>query len=219
MMRTAEPELMLREDQASAYAAADLFELNEPMVARFQACFGMRLEGTLLDLGCGAADVSIRFCRAYAGIHVVGVDGSATMLAEGRRAIKTAGLESRIRLEQRHLPDPALETGAFDAVIANSLLHHLQDPALLWRTMALAAKPGAPILCMDLRRPAGLEAASGMVIRYAADARPVLQDDFFKSLCAAYTAREIRGQLDGAGLGRFQVVELGELHVAVSGTA
>jgi cyclopropane fatty-acyl-phospholipid synthase-like methyltransferase len=217
--RTPEPELMLGEEQAEAYAAADLSELQQSMVALFAARFGAPAGGCMLDLGCGAADMTIRFATAYPGVAVLGVDGSPPLLRQAERAIRVAGLEGRVRVEQRHLPDAALETGRFDAVIANSLLHHLADPATLWRTALRCAAPHAPVLVMDLRRPPDAQEAERLVALHAREAWPILQQDFFNSLRAAYRADEIRAQLDAAGLSDFQVEEIGDLHVLAWGRA
>lgn len=219
LTRMPEPELMLGEEQADAYAAADLSELQQRMVSKFTERFGKLDGGRLLDLGCGAADMTIRFATTFGNVTALGVDGSPALLRQGERAIRVAGLDRRVRLELRHLPDPQLEQERFDAVIANSLLHHLMDPGTLWRTILCCAKPGAPVLVMDLRRPATSDEAERLVANHAAEARPVLQQDFLNSLHAAYRADEIREQLDDASLSHFQVEELGDVHVLIWGRA
>lgn len=210
---------MTAEGQVSAYAGADLTELNQAIVTCFQARFPGFKGSSLLDLGCGAADVSIRFARTYPKIAVLGVDGSCSMLREARKAVREAGLEDRIRLGEYHLPDESLPCGMFDAVIANSLLHHLEDALSLWRTVIACAKPGAAVMVADLRRPCDVAQAEILVSRYAAEAAPVLQHDFLNSLCAAYSTEEVRQQLDEAGLGSFQWDVLGDLQLVAWGTA
>jgi 2-polyprenyl-3-methyl-5-hydroxy-6-metoxy-1,4-benzoquinol methylase len=220
MKRTPEPELMADEAQADAYAAADLSELQQAMVNYFHSRCGAPAEGgRLLDLGCGSGDMTIRFARAHASITALGVDGSAPLLRHAQTAVRDNGLTDRVRLEQRRIPDASLETRSFDAVIANSLLHHLTNPATLWRTAIRGARPGAPVMVMDLRRPESLSEARALVARHAREARPLLRQDFFNSLCAAYRTGEIRRQLDDAGLTDFQLEEIGDLHVLAWGFA
>jgi cyclopropane fatty-acyl-phospholipid synthase-like methyltransferase len=219
MKRTREPELMTAEAQVSAYAGADLTELNQAIVACFQARFPGFNGSRLLDLGCGAADVSVRFAKTYPEIAVLGVDASRSMLREARQAVREAGLEGRIRLAEHHLPDGSLPCGMFDGVVANSLLHHLEDALSLWRTVIACAKPGAAVIVADLRRPRDVEQAEILVSKYAAEAAPILQDDFFNSLCAAYSTDEVRRQLDEAGLNSFQLDVLGDLQLVAWGTA
>lgn len=76
MNRVLEPELMTDHDQAEAYAAPDFAAVNQGFVDRFRARFPDFERGHLMDLGCGPADIPIRFCRALAGVTVTAVDGS-----------------------------------------------------------------------------------------------------------------------------------------------
>lgn len=217
MQRTPEPELMDEQEQAAAYAAADWSESHGKIPGYFRERFPEFAGGRLLDLGCGTADVTIRFVKAYQGVTAVGVDGSEEMLAFGRRHVREAGLETRISFEKRHIPDASLETGAFDAALSNSLLHHLADPLTLWRTAAFAVKPGAPVIVIDLLRPKDHETAVQFVSQHAAGAPLILQRDFIASLHAAYTMIEVRQQLLAAGLTQFQVEQVDDIHFVAWG--
>lgn len=203
---------MDEQEQAAAYAAEDWSESHGKIPRYFRERFPQFSGGRVVDLGCGTADVTIRFANAFPEVTVAGVDGSEAMLGFGRRAVREAGLDSRITLESRYLPDAELETRKFDAVICNSLLHHFADPVALWRTAARCAKPGAPVLLIDLLRPADHQTAVQLVNKYAKDARPLLQRDFTASLHAAYTVDEVHQQLRTAGLDGFSVDQVDELH-------
>jgi ubiquinone/menaquinone biosynthesis C-methylase UbiE len=217
--RTPEPELMMDEEQAAAYANADFSELHQGMLTQFQERFGRVPARRLLDLGCGSADITIRFATAYPELRALGVDGSEAMLRFGRCAVRKAALEDRVALEKRYLPDESLGARKFDVVTANSLLHHLGDPGVLWRTVRQCAAPGAAVMVMDLRRPKDRPSARSLVAKYGAEAPPVLQRDFFNSLCAAYTVDEIRAQLDAGGMTGFHTAEVSELHLLAWGVA
>jgi ubiquinone/menaquinone biosynthesis C-methylase UbiE len=217
MERTPEPELMDEQEQAAAYAAADWSESHGKIPGYFRDRFPDFRNGRIIDLGCGPADISIRFAKAFPDASVLGVDGSETMLGFGRRRVQDLGLSSRIVLERRFLPDATLESRAFDAVICNSLLHHMAEPLTFWRTAALCGKPGAPVLIVDLLRPASHEAAVRLVNEQAADAPPVLQRDFIASLHAAYTLDEVREQVQAVGLKKFRVDHVDELHFVAWG--
>src|SRR5262249_11698770 len=156
--------------------------------------------GRVLDLGCGAADVTVRFARAYPEARVHGIDGARTMLDQGTRLVHRAGLGGRVTLALRRLPDQSLADAEYDAGISNSLLHHLADPIVLWTAIEAAARANAPVFVMDLRRPANTDTARRLVDMYAADESPVLRDDFYRSLCAAYTSDEVQAQLSATEL-------------------
>ncbi len=216
--RTPEPDLMDDAMQALAYAQADFSEPHDAFVAHFRRLFPAFCDGNVLDLGCGPADIAMRFCNALPAISVTGVDGAETMLELGRAAIERHGLAARLALERRYLPDPTLAPASYDAVISNSLLHHLDHPSVLWQTVRHAARPAAPVAVMDLMRPASLEEAQQRTERYAAGAPAVLRHDFYHSLLAAYRPDEVRAQLDSAGLAHFAVATVSDRHLLIWGT-
>ncbi len=236
MQRIPEPELMDSVEQAAAYAAADFGEPHAMFVERFRARFpwfpripaagtppgdpGRRARARVIDLGCGPADVTARFAAAYPDVEVIGVDAGPNMLRHARERLARDGLDGRVVVEQRRLPDAALRSGApFAAVISNSLLHHLADPAALWSAVEDAGGPGTAVLVMDLTRPASNEAAAALTDRYAAGEPAVLRDDFFHSLRAAYTPEEVLAQLEAAGLDdRLAVALASDRHLTVAGT-
>jgi len=217
--RQPEPELMDGEAQARAYAEADFTEPHNHFIDRFRSTFPDRpITGTILDLGCGPADITLRFAHAFPECRLEGVDGAPAMLARGNAAVRRAGLEERVRLRQGYLPGATLPQDHYDAVISNSLLHHLADPAVLWESIRNHARPGAAIFVMDLRRPTSRAAAQRLVARYAAEEPEILRHDFFHSLLAAYRPEEVATQLAAAGLERLTVETLSDRHLTVHGT-
>lgn len=217
MERIPEPELMDDPEQARAYANADFSEPHRAFIERFDQCFPRHRPRRVLDLGCGAADITIRFARAYPDCELTGVDGAPSMLALARATIARAGLEQRIRLEEARLPESALALDRFDTVISNSLLHHLRDPLTLWRSVAAFAAPNAAVFIMDLRRPDTREQASRLVNEYASAEPEVLRRDFLNSLLAAYRPEEVARQFAQAELSRFQAAAVGDRHLIVHG--
>ena len=204
--------------QAHAYAHADFREAHDRFVALFAEKFpGLQLTGTALDLGCGPADVTRRFARAYPECRLHGIDGAPNMLVLGQTANRDAQLAARIELVEAQLPCTALPLAAYDAVISNSLLHHLHDPLVLWQTVRQFARPAAPVFIMDLLRPASASAAQALVARYAANEPEVLRADFLASLCAAFTPAEVRAQLVEMDLTGLHTEVVSDRHFIVYG--
>lgn len=207
---------MLGEEQAEAYAQADFEEPHRRVVELFDELFPDPISGYVLDVGCGAADIAIRFARAHPNCTVHGVDGSEAMLKVGSRAIFRADLADRIQLFQAYLPSRNLPRRKYDAVISNSLLHHLRDPGVLWEQIRQYARVGAPVLIVDLMRPNSKAQARKLVKAHTEGEAPILRRDFYNSLLASYRPEEIRRQLEKAGLD-FKIREISDRHLAVYG--
>lgn len=216
MDRVLEPELMDDPKQAEAYARADFAEENQGFVDRFKEYFPDFSQGLVLDLGCGPADIPIRFARRYPSCRIMGIDASAPMIQLGEQAVKQAGLTDRITLRCERYEEVA---GAriVDAAISNSLLHHLPNPLQFWQKLRQLVKPGAPVLVMDLLRPESPEAAQAIVDRYAANEPAILRRDFYNSLLAAFTEDEIGSQLARMNLTRLLIDIPDDRHWVVGG--
>lgn len=218
MDRIPEPELMDDPAQALAYARADFEQPHNQFVAHFRLCFpDWNGAGHVVDLGCGPGDICRRFAQAFPDVHVHGVDGAAAMLAIGRDDLRAAGLDQRVQLHRGYLPGAALPRERYDAVVSNSLLHHLNDPQALWQAVLRHAAPGAPVFVMDLRRPQSREQAAELVALYAAGEPDVLRTDFHNSLLAAYRVDEIEAQLRTAGIDWLRVEAIGDRHLTAQG--
>lgn len=217
MKRVSEPELMLEEDQALAYAEADFSEPHNRFVELFKEVFANNITGYVLDLGCGSADISIRFAKAYPQCTIHGVDGSKAMLKLGQKAILAHQLDQRIQLISSYLPTNDMPRKSYDAVISNSLLHHLRDPQVLWQTVRKFARPGTPVLVMDLMRPESEAEAKTFTATYVGQEPEILRRDFYNSLLAAYTPDEVQWQLERAGLTALSIRLVSDRHFAIYG--
>jgi SAM-dependent methyltransferase len=217
MERVPEPELMNGPEQARAYAAADFTEPNRRFVRLFREAFPGLLPATILDLGCGPADIAIRLARHYPAARVDGVDGAPAMLRFGTAAVAAAGLQKQVRLWESVLPALSLPDRHYEAIVSNSLLHHLADPAILWQSIRARAGKGCAVLVVDLRRPASRAEAAAIVTTYAGEEPAILREDFFNSLLAAFRPAEVAAQLTRAGLPGLLVEEVGDRHLAVTG--
>ena len=215
MERVLEQELMDDELQSIAYARADFSTSNQLFVDGLTDSFPQRLR-TAVDIGCGPGDVMIRLARARPDLHITAIDASAPMITLARGAVMMKGLTDRIEVVQGYVPGVALKAHSFDAVLSKDLLHHVPDPSLLWKEIARLARPGAVIYVMDLVRPSTPQEAHHIVERVAAREDPILREDFYNSLCAAFTVDELREQVAAAGLD-LEVRQASDRHALISG--
>jgi ubiquinone/menaquinone biosynthesis C-methylase UbiE len=149
-------------------------------------------------------------------VDITAVDGSAPMLALAQDAVRSAALDARIILIQGYLPGLPLEDHVYDAILSKDLLHHLPDPLMLWKEIARLGKRGAAVYVMDLVRPLAPSDARRIVDTVAASDDPILREDFYRSLCAAFTPAEVQEQLIASGLD-LRVQRLSDRHMLVSG--
>lgn len=222
MERTPEPDLMNEPAQAKAYAEADFSQPHENFVDLFKEYFsrqsnGQALKGNVLDLGCGPGDVTIRFAKRFPDCSILAVDGANAMLELGKKAVEAEGLSDRISFQKLYLPDERIDAQDFQAIISNSLLHHLNDPQSLWQTVKSNAQEGTFLFVMDLMRPRNERGAKELMQEYASDEPEILQKDFYNSLLAAYTIAEVEEQLERERLLELKVLPVSDRHLVVHG--
>ena len=225
MERIPEPDLMNEKAQARAYAQADFSEPHDKFVTLFKEYFSRggkkspeeALTGEVLDLGCGPADVIVRFAKSFTRCSILAVDGADIMLDHAREAVTAAGLVDRITLQKVYLPDEPIKHVNYQAIISNSLLHHMKDPQHFWKVVNDYAKDGTFVFVMDLMRPRNEFGAKELVAEYASDEPEVLKQDFYNSLLAAYTIGEVEEQLERERLIELKVVPVSDRHMVIHG--
>jgi len=218
LKRQVEPELMNATDQVEAYAAADFSHSDQALVEWIAQRFPAGLGERVIDLGCGPGNIALLLVQRWPQLEVLGVDGAPKMLAVAKERAQSLPSDQARRLEwqQACLPDPTLPGGA-SAVVSNSLLHHLHEPAVLWNSIKHVAAPGCVVVIHDLRRPHSEEELQQLVERHAATAPAVLKRDYEASLRAAFSAEEVKQQLQQAQLPQLKVMEREDRYLTVWG--
>lgn len=98
-----------------------------------------------LDVGVGAAGISITLCRTYPQLRAVGLDISPAAIAVARDETKAAGLADRIEIRHQSVTDVD-DLDAFDLIWVPQPF--LSSPVLLAALPRLrrAARPGAAVV-------------------------------------------------------------------------
>jgi SAM-dependent methyltransferase len=213
--RSPEPEVMDERQEVEAYREADFSEVNTDFVRRALKLAGTR--GRAIDLGTGPAEIPRILCRLSPGWRVVAVDASREMLREARAALADGGLGRRVRLLLGDAKRLGRVRGGFDLVMSNSLLHHLTDPVPFWREAARLAGSRGAVLIQDLARPPTRQSARRLVEKHTRGSSRLLRELFHRSLLAAYTPDEVRGQLRSAGVRGLCVRMVSDRHLEVRG--
>lgn len=208
LSRVLEPEVMDTAEEAADYDAMDHRAVNGAFCIDFlEAAARLKIQ-QILDVGTGTALIPIELCSRAPAIRVTAIDLAAHMLAVARTNVERAGLQDRISLEQRDAKSAGWPDGEFDAVISNSIVHHIPDPAdalgEMWR---LVGKGGA-LFVRDLVRPKDDVHVEALVEKYAPEgsARDNRQRALFEaSLRAALTKSEVETIARQAGIANASV--------------
>jgi ubiquinone/menaquinone biosynthesis C-methylase UbiE len=190
LSRVLEPEVMNTPEEARDYDSMDHSQVNRVFVADFLAVWhGCN---PILDVGAGTAQIPIELCRQSAAASVVAIDLAEEMLKIGRKNVRAAGLESRLRLECIDAKHMSYAAGSFAAVISNSIVHHIPEPKQVLAEMVRVLQPGGILFVRDLLRPIDAAHVNHLVEEYAAGANEHQKRMFAESLSAALTLDEVR---------------------------
>ncbi len=201
---------------AIAYANADFEEFHSRVIKLFDIEFpDADIKGAILDLGCGAGDITFRFAKHFPDSTVIGIDGAAIMieLANQRKGRETGN----ITFIEAEIPSALIPGISYDLIVSNSLYHHLHYPEVLWKTILDYSSSGTKIFIVDLFRPDSKEKVDWLVNEYAGNEPEILKKDFYNSLCASFEPAEIEQQLSSIGLEYLSVKIVSDRHLIVYG--
>lgn len=204
-------------EESEAYDQMDFSEPNQVFVDRLVE---LGAGGSILDIGCGPGHLPLMMCEAIAGATVLGVDLAETMIAIAERRRASSPHRDRVRYQVADAKGLSeLADASFDAVVSNSVLHHIPEPAGFLRECGRLVRPGGVLLVRDLFRPATPERVEQLVALHAGDCDAVQKELFRASLHAALTPGELRVLADQVGLGDAVVVVDSDRHMSLQRAA
>jgi ubiquinone/menaquinone biosynthesis C-methylase UbiE len=105
---------------------------------------------TVLDIGCGTG-VAARAIASRPGFigRVLGIDLSEVLARTATQLAADEGLTDRTEFRAGDSRKLELADGAFDALVAHTLLSHIDDPMIVVREAARLVRPGGMIGIFD----------------------------------------------------------------------
>ncbi|MEO6811409.1 MAG: class I SAM-dependent methyltransferase [Isosphaeraceae bacterium] len=210
--RVLEPEAMDSPAEAIAYDAMDHAEVNARFVADFLEVHDLCRGGEVLDVGTGPARIPIALCRADPLARVLGIDLARSMLDLAAQNLVEAGLTDRVRLVEADAKGVNLPAGSFEAVLSNTIIHHIPDPRLALAELPRLVAPGGTLFVRDLIRPESEAALAALVTTHAGSEGPAARALFAESLRAALTIVEVRAIVKEMGLPAVGVRQTSDRH-------
>jgi ubiquinone/menaquinone biosynthesis C-methylase UbiE len=199
--RILEPELMDTPEDAREYDSMDHTAVNDLFVTDLlSALTDWSLQRPVqtaqhlhvLDLGAGTAQIPIELARRAPHVHIAAIDAAQSMLALATQNIAARGLANRIELVLADAKHLSFDNATFDAVISNSIIHHIPNPREVIAEAVRVTAPNGLLFHRDLARPQSETELNRIVTTYAADTTPYQRKLFTDSLHAALTVDEMR---------------------------
>lgn len=120
----------------------------------------------ILDIGCGRGQQTLELARLGEG-EIVGIDVDPAAVSELRRRVERAGLQDRVRALRVSLLENDFESGRFDVLWEEGVLH-LLDPAACLPECRRLLQPGGHLVMHEtiewFERTRELLAAAGFEI-------------------------------------------------------
>ncbi len=188
--RILEPEAMDSAEEAGEYNAMDHSAVNALFAADFTAFLSPNSGGQWLDVGCGPGGIAIELARVDSSARITALDIAAHMIALAEKNVESAGFSKRVECvlgDAKSLARYPAES--FDAVVSNSIVHHIPEPAGALGEMVRLVADGGVLFVRDLERPESLQRLDQLVETYARGESEKARSLFHASLHAAPLAR------------------------------
>ncbi len=211
--RILESEVMDTPDEAVEYDQMDFTEVNAAFAER--AIELGSTDGFVLDVGTGTARIPTLIVQKRPSWHIWAIDLSENMINLGKKNVKQAGLDQKIKFKKLDAKQLQFQDNYFDMVISNSLVHHLPDPLIFLREVNRVAKPNGGILIRDLIRPKDKKTLEELVEKYAGDCNEHQKKLFRDSLHASFTIEEVQQLLDRSMIKGARVMQSSDRHWSI----
>lgn len=221
--RILEPELMDEQDEVLEYDRMDHSEINHQFVFDFlqhvlqNKRFLQAESPTVLDLGTGTALIPQILVSLEPYCHVTAIDKGPNMIAFAGKSLKEKECQ-RIEVLVEDSCQLSFESDRFEAIISNSLIHHLPEPVHCLREAVRVLQPGGLLFFRDLFRPESKAEIEHLVKLHAENETEVQQQFLRQSLEAALTLEEIKQMLQNFPELKTEVAQTSDRHWTLIGT-
>jgi trans-aconitate methyltransferase len=158
-------------------------------------------------LGTGTGEYLLALENKYPKLIITGFDGSEPMVQIAQGLVELHS--SSVRVRHRSFKD--IDEKA-NCVISTNTLHHMHDPYIFWDCVK---KIAPKIFVMDLIRPNSISIASNIVDVFAHNESNEFKSDYYNSLLAAFSPKELQEQIKGTNLQLIVEGDPNSLQVAV----
>ena len=229
MERTVEPELMEREDQVISYAKADFSDgennlINQINYYLINNNINLNTQELIVDLGCGPGNISEKLSIKWPNATVIGIDGSKEMIrlaelnkkkSSNRRQFKNLSYMCA-DIKNIKASEICLEKN-ISLLVSNSLIHHITYLDDFFNCIKRLSSNLTINFHKDLKRPNDEKSALELKEKCAEKYDDILTNDYYASLKASYTSKELKNFILENKLYSLEVFEEGEEYLVIYG--
>ena len=229
MERIAEPELMNKKEQVISYADADFSEGENNLInqihyylSRNSIC--LTESDLIVDLGCGPGNISEKLSIMWPNTDVIGIDGSKEMILRAelnKKMLLNQGKLKKLSYIHSDIKDFELDIispkNEISLLVSNSLIHHITHLEEFFKTILRLSSDKTINFHKDLKRPIDEKSALELKAKCSSKCNDVLTNDYYASLKASYTYKELKSFTLENDLLSLEVFEDGEQYLMVYG--
>ena len=228
MERIPEPELMVEKEQVISYDEADFSEgevnlINQINYYLLRNNISLGERDLIVDLGCGPGNISEKLAMKWPNTEVVGIDGSKEMIlrAEYNKNISANKKLKNLRYICSEIKDiksnKILLKKKISLLVSNSLIHHITHLEDFFNTIRSLSSNITVNFHKDLKRPLDEKSALELKAQCSSKYNEILTNDYYASLRASYTFKELKNFTLENDLSSLDVFEDGDKYLILYG--
>ena len=229
MERIPEPELMTKKEQVISYDKADFSEgevnlINQINHYLLRKNIFLGEKDLIVDLGCGPGNISEKLALKWPNTEVVGIDGSKEMILRAEYNKKISTNEKKLK-NLRYVCSDIKEIASnnflikkkISLLVSNSLIHHITNLEDFFNTIRSLSNSITVNFHKDLKRPLDEKSAQELKAQCSKKYNEILTNDYYASLRASYTFKELKNFTVENELSSLDVFEEGDNYLIVYG--
>ena len=229
MKRIPEPELMEEKKQVISYDEADFSEgevnlINQINHYLLRKNIFLGEKDLIVDLGCGPGNISEKLAIKWPNTAGVGIDGSKEMILRAEYNKSISNNQKKLKNLRYICSDiKDLKSNNFllkkriSLLVSNSLIHHITNLEDFFNTIRSLSSNDTVNFHKDLKRPLDEKSALELKIKCSTKYNEILTNDYYASLRASYTFKELKNLTLENNLSSLEVFEDGDKYLIVYG--
>ena len=229
MERVPEPELMETKEQVISYDEADFSEgefnlINQINHYLLKRNIFLGEKDLIVDLGCGPGNISEKLAIKWPNTEEVGIDGSKEMILRAEHNKKISINQKNLK-NLRYICSDIKDIKSTDfllkkeisLLVSNSLIHHITHLEDFFKTIRNLSSQKTVNFHKDLKRPLDEKSALELKAQCLKKYNEILTNDYYASLRASYTYKELKNFTLENDLSSLDVFEDGDKYLLVYG--